>query len=590
MPNAHTTTQSKMENRQHNTLDLIKHIVRVYPRRTAAVALLLMLSGLVEGIGVMSLLPLLEAGLSTGNPPSQIATILGKLLLTIGVTPTFGAFLLVAVLGIVGKAVLTLLASKEMGYAVVGVMTELRIQVLEGVFHSRWQYLSLLQSGRLANAVGIEALQAASVFKSISQLFALLIQVAIYAVVVALVSWQVAVAGFLCSLFAARLLHMYILRSQSAGIAQTDLMKGLANRVTEMLLSIKSVKAMGCEDRLIAVLVKQVNALDHTQRRLTFATEALRVMQEPLAVAILAIGLYAFVTFVGLPLASMMVTAVIFYRLLNRLGTVQQTFQAIVASESAFWSLKAIADQATVERESDQGDNASILFQNKIAFSGVRFAYDDKLVIQDATFDLHFGEYVCITGASGAGKSTLGDLLLRLRDPASGEISVDNTPLHKLGLRAWRSQIGYVPQDPGLFGGSILENVTLSDPTLTRDDVRRALTDAGAWTFVQALPLGMDSTIGDRGATFSGGQQQRIAIARALVRNPRLLLLDEVTSALDPATEASLIVTLKGLRGKVTILAISHQHAMAEAADRQLLMEHGCLRENGPVRKREVHA
>lgn len=582
--------KSAMENPGHKTLDLIKHIVRVYPGRTTAVALLLVLSGLVEGVGVMSLLPLLEVGLNTGSPPSQVAAALGEALRFVGIEPTFGAFLLVTVAGVAGKAMLTLLASKEVGYAVAGVMTDLRIQVLRGVFQSRWRYLSSLESGRLANAVGIEALRGAAVFNAIAQLFALIVQVVIYAVAVALVSWEAAVAGFFCSAIAARILHRYVKLTRDAGRSQTELLKALSNRVTEMLLSIKSVKAMGCEDRLVAVLIQKAESLNKAHRSQILSAEALRVAQEPIAVGILAAGLYLFVVIAGLPLASMMVIAALFYRLLSRVGTLQQTYQVVVAGESAFWSLKTVADKADAEREPGEGGAENVVFKDRISFLHVDFSYDTTPVIRDATFDLAFGEYVCIRGESGVGKSTLGDLLLRLITPTAGEIRIDGIALGSINLRAWRSQIGYVPQDPGLFGGSIFENITLGDPALSEHDVKRALTDAGAWTFVQALARGMHSETGDRGGRLSGGQQQRIAIARALVRKPRLLLLDEVTSSLDPSSEAEIIETLTGLRGKVTILAISHQPAVAEAADRQLLMKHGSLSECPGVGLRTAHA
>ena len=148
-----------MQIRTHQTIDVIKHIVRAYPARTASVALLLVLSGLAEGVGVVSLLPLLEVGLSSSAPPSPVASAIGAVLLYLGVQPTFGAFLVVTVVGVGGKALLTLTASKEVGFAVAGVMTDLRLQVLRGVFHAKWGYVSSIESGRLANAIGIEALR-----------------------------------------------------------------------------------------------------------------------------------------------------------------------------------------------------------------------------------------------------------------------------------------------------------------------------------------------------------------------------------------------------------------------------------------------
>ena len=140
-------------------------------------------------------------------------------------------------------------------------------------------------------------------------------------------------------------------------------------------------------------------------------------------------------------------------------------------------------------------------------------------------------------------------------------------PLSEIDPISWRQRIGYVPQDLLLFHDSILRNVSLGDESIERGQVEQALKDAGAWDFVSSLPDGMDQLVGERGSLLSGGQRQRIAIARALVGGPRLLVLDEATTALDPVTEAAICQTLASLKGRVTILSISHQHAMRRVAD-----------------------
>jgi ATP-binding cassette, subfamily C, bacterial len=154
-------------------------------------------------------------------------------------------------------------------------------------------------------------------------------------------------------------------------------------------------------------------------------------------------------------------------------------------------------------------------------------------------------------------------------------IRIDGVPLSDLNLAAWRSMIGYVPQEMLLFHSSIATNVTLGDDTIAEADVIAALEAAGAWEFVSRLPRGIHTVAGEHGARLSGGQRQRIAIARALVCRPRLLVLDEVTTALDPATERAICETLATLAGHVTILAISHQPAMQEIADVVFQLTHG---------------
>jgi ATP-binding cassette subfamily C protein len=154
-----------------------------------------------------------------------------------------------------------------------------------------------------------------------------------------------------------------------------------------------------------------------------------------------------------------------------------------------------------------------------------------------------------------------------LFQPTSGKVLIDGIPLPEIDLQSWRHQIGYVPQDTILLHDSIFTNVTLGEPSLTVADVEYALQAAEAWDFVCAMPEGIQTIVGERGTRLSGGQRQRIAIARAMVHRPRLLILDEATSALDPESEASICQTLNGLRGQLTILAISHQSALVEVAD-----------------------
>jgi ATP-binding cassette subfamily C protein len=152
---------------------------------------------------------------------------------------------------------------------------------------------------------------------------------------------------------------------------------------------------------------------------------------------------------------------------------------------------------------------------------------------------------------------------------------VDDVPLREIDARAWRRTIGYVPQEHVLLHDTILHNVTLGDPSLGEADAERALRAAGAWDFVAEQPEGLHTPVGERGSALSGGQRQRILLARALVHEPQLLILDEATSALDPETEREVWRTLAALRGRMTLLAISHRPALVEEADRVYRLEKG---------------
>jgi len=165
-----------------------------------------------------------------------------------------------------------------------------------------------------------------------------------------------------------------------------------------------------------------------------------------------------------------------------------------------------------------------------------------------------------------------------------GRVLVDGISLSEFELHEWRQMIGYVPQETLLLHDSVLHNVTLGDPDLGEEETEEALRAAGAWDFVAKLPEGMHTLAGERGGKLSGGQRQRLCIARALVRQPRLLILDEATSALDPESEAAICDTLDSLRGSITILAISHQAGLGRIADRVVHLRNGVIEEGAGER------
>jgi ATP-binding cassette subfamily C protein len=273
-------------------------------------------------------------------------------------------------------------------------------------------------------------------------------------------------------------------------------------------------------------------------------------------------------------LAIVVATIYLIRRILKNIHKIQIEFQTMVANESAYFSLKKKIQEAEHARETTLGHRVPE-FKNSIRFDQVNFGYDDKLVLENLNLELPKGKFIAIVGASGAGKTTLVDLVIGLLRPRSGEIWIDDLPQTDIDINRWRRMIGYVPQDTLLLHDTILANVTLKDEGISKKDVEDALHFAGAWDFVGQLSKGVHTIVGERGGKISGGQRQRIAIARALVNKPKLLILDEATTALDPETEAAICDTMNKLAGNVTILSISHQSAMLEAAEIAYRIEAG---------------
>ncbi len=219
--------------------------------------------------------------------------------------------------------------------------------------------------------------------------------------------------------------------------------------------------------------------------------------------------------------------------------------------------------------------------RHAITFEKVRFQYGhDVPVLRDVSFTIPAGQMCAIVGASGAGKSTLADLLLRFHDVDSGSITIDGQDIRELRLEDLRRQVAMVEQTPYFFRASIRENIAYGRPEATLEEIRNCAAAAAIDSFIQSLPNGYETILGERGLTLSVGERQRIALARALLRDPRILILDEPTSALDPAAEAAVTSELMNvLRGRTSIL-ITHRMSLAELADMVVVLEDGCMLES----------
>jgi len=185
------------------------------------------------------------------------------------------------------------------------------------------------------------------------------------------------------------------------------------------------------------------------------------------------------------------------------------------------------------------------------------------------------GERFTVTGPSGAGKSTLLALLLRFIQPTAGTIEAGGVPLAELDLAAWRAQIAWVPQRPHLFAGTVASNIALGRPGASREAIEHAAALAGATEFIEALPAGPDTELGERGLRLSAGQRQRIALARAFLRDAPLLLLDEPTAHLDAITAAEILATIETLMAQRTVILVSHGPGWAGPAGQTITLDHG---------------
>jgi len=219
--------------------------------------------------------------------------------------------------------------------------------------------------------------------------------------------------------------------------------------------------------------------------------------------------------------------------------------------------------------------------KGRIELEDVTFRYGAREVLHGIDLLIEPGEMIGLVGASGSGKTTLANLVCRFHDPVSGVIRADGTDLRAFSISAYRANLGVVLQEPFLFFGTVAENIAYGKPDATREEIVAAARAANAHEFILRLPAGYDSKVGERGTSLSGGERQRVSIARALLVDPRILILDEATSSVDPETEAVIQAAIDRLVTGRTTIAIAHRLSTLRRADRLVVLEAGRIVEVG---------
>ncbi|NWF68122.1 MAG: ABC transporter ATP-binding protein [Chloroflexi bacterium] len=363
--------------------------------------------------------------------------------------------------------------------------------------------------------------------------------------------------------------------------------ESMSARLAEMVRLIPVTRAHGVEDNELARLQQQLEEVRKTGLRLDtmnafFGATAWVSFRLFDTLCLLAAALLAYTGALAISVGDVVMLTGFFGNLTNSVLLVTNVWPQI---SKGFESLRSVGEilQAP-DIEQNEGKALVTEVRGHLALRDVCFAYPDTddSSLCDVSLEVQPGETIAIVGASGAGKSTLLNLLIGFLRPTRGQILLDGRDMNTLDLRTYRHFLSVVSQETILFKGTIRDNILYgSASAISEAALRRALADANAAEFIDALPQGVDTPLGENGAGLSGGQRQRIAIARALVRNPRVLILDEATSALDTASEAAIQEALERLMRGRTTFVVAHRLSTIRHADRIVVLEHGRIAEIG---------
>ena len=565
------------------TRQIVVTLLRRYPYLIASTAVLLFVAGLLKGVSVTMLLPLLSVlsnkTRQVGDDVPLLQRITDQALDFLGISPTFTILLVLTVSVVVVATAVDFFSKTYIGFGAVRVGADFRRRLLEAVLKARWRHSSQISPGGLTAALGTEAESTLGSYVAIGKMLGAIFQIAVQLSLAALISLSITAGGIVFGAIMAALFSGLMQQTRVAAHQRKNSMEALSARSVETMTALKSLKAMGDEDQVAPALHERIDSVLSARRKITVLSNLVSSGPEALAMIVLAFGLYIYVEVVGGTLEPILVMAILFMRSATAIRSLQTAYQTLVRSEASFLFLENMIGEAVDEREPSGGEkpptgSTGISLKNV----GLTYLGQERSVLHDITLDLPAVGFVAIVGPTGVGKSSMINLIAGLESPSIGEIYIGDRNLSEIDSLAWRHQIGYVPQEISLFPSSILSNVTLDDPKLSAKQATQALEAAGAWPFVSQLPSGIDTLVGQSGSKLSGGQRQRIAIARALIRKPKLLILDEATTALDSTTETEILTTLKQLSKNFLVLAISHGSAVRSYADQTIVMHDGGAR------------
>ncbi|MGF7161738.1 ATP-binding cassette subfamily C protein [Rhodoligotrophos appendicifer] len=549
-------------------LNVLKIFFTARGTRPGIILFCLILAGMSEAVSLGALLPTIsQIGGGASEHTSALNRFVLETLLSAGITPTLGNLILVVSGALIVKAVLSFAALSYAGMSIAVVPANLRTQLLNQLMEARWSYFVNQRIGRIANAISNDATRAGDAYYVAAKFVSAIAQSSVYIIVSLLISWKLALAGLVVGLILMLSLNVLVQVSRRAGSRQTDRTSELVTYVSDAFANIKPLKSMNRQAPFSALFASKIRSLRRALIKKVFAKNGLTYGEEVLTAIMLGASVYLAADVWEIPLAELVVMGILFYQVISVTGKIQQYYQNAVELESAYWRIYELIDETAEQREPDTGTVIPTLRQ-AVVFDDVSFSYGERPVVEHVDLSINAGEITVLQGPSGAGKTTLMDLLIGLYHPSSGRVMIDGVSILDVRVSAWRSMIGYVPQEISLLHGSISDNITLGDKSITRAQIMRALEKAGAADFIDELPHHIDTVVGERGTKLSGGQRQRIALARALVTDPKLLILDEVTSALDPETELEICRNIQMLGGEYTIAAITHRPAWTAIATR----------------------
>ncbi len=562
----------------------IKNLIKLMPQNIALTITLMVIISLIQGVSLVLLVPLLQlVGMNVDQGSlGQIAGVVSSVFATLGLKPTLLVVLIFYVLVISFIAILSRLQTLKTSEIQYQFAAQLRKSLYKTITNSNWLFFTNNKSSNFAHAITNEieriSIGTGQFLTFLASLMTMIVYVLFALKLAGIISGIIFFVGIVILL----LLRRQAGKSKSRGEQITTNTQDLYYFVMQHLDGMKTIKSFGMEEENIRVFSNQTNIVTKNYQDTIKSYADVKLLFDIGTVVLLSIMVLFLIEVIKLPTSSLFLLIYIFVIMIPQFSTIQRSYQYFINMLPAYSNVKNLEKQSLENRDLVETTDCQIELNNLINFENVSFSYnvESPYFMENLNLQIPVGKTIAIVGPSGAGKTTLADLIMGIIQPCEGKITVDGIPISKC-FTSWRSQIGYVAQETFLFNETIKFNLLLSQPKAHLEELIEALKQSAVYEFILKLPLGINTVIGDRGVKISGGEKQRIALARALLKKPKLLILDEATSNLDSNNEKKILKAIDDLHGEITILIIAHRVSTIKNADYIYLIEKGQISESG---------
>lgn len=558
-------------------IDVFSHFCRQFPLYFIAIFAVLIIEAIVAIISVATVIPLADLILDSElkNPNRYTIWIIG-LLEHLNITPGLFSFALLFIISNFLKAFIDIFLKYFTLYLKYSVFKHMMLNTLSSFMKANWSFFTRNDQGKLLNTLQKELTNVGDTMGHMATQMSQFIQVLIYGLLPFFISASMTLWTFsLVIVFALPFLLLHRM-GYSLGKANTNTANSMMSTLTETLSAMRIILSFSTHDIELKRNRDRIN--DHMQASIISQTflSGIGYLFQPLAMTAVMIAMTISISN-GTTVSEI---AAIIWSLIRAMPVLSRMLQTNINISNFLPSYEQIEylTNAAESAQETKGTKKVKILNGNISAKNLYFSYDGTTpTLKNVSFTLSKGKIIAFCGLSGSGKSTLVDLMLGLQHPSKGELTIDGINLNKLDKHQYRSCIGYVPQDGMLFNLSIRDNLLWANPLASNADIITALKQAHAYEFVSKLPNNIDTYVGERGGLLSGGQRQRITLARALIRKPDLLILDESTSALDLPAQELIKKNLHELSDKMAILLITHQRSFIDIADYVYILENGSL-------------